>query len=113
ASLALPEPQARDYLYQSIGLKPWLGPESPLGTPTKPLGSNYLQISPKGISRELGYVGNYGETQGWLTMMYESVTRGYGALKAPEIRARLIQIGKARGYFRYLDVDADGNPAAY
>jgi hypothetical protein len=112
-SLALPEPKARDYLYQSIGLKPWRGPEDPLGTPTEPLGKDYRQISPKGISRELGYVGNYGETQGWLTMMYESVTRGYGALPAPEIRDRLIQVGKARGYFRYLDVDADGNQVAY
>jgi hypothetical protein len=112
-SFALPEPQARDYLYQAIGIKPWLGPENPLGTPTEPLGKNYLQISPKGISRELGYVGNYGETQGWLTMLYESVTRGYGAVAAPEIRNWLIQVGKARGYFRYLDVDADGNRIAY
>jgi len=112
-SLALPEPKARDYLYQSIGIKPWLGPENPLGTPTEPLGQHYLEISPKGISRELGYVGNYGETQGWLTMLYESVTRGYGGLPAPEIRDRLITVGKARGFFRYLDVDSGGNRMAY
>ena len=112
-SLALTEPAARDYLYQSIGIKPWLGPENPLGTPTEPLGKDYLQISPKGISRELGYVGNYGETQGWLTMIYESVVRGYNAATAPEIYDRLVLVGKARGYFRYLDVDADGNRIAY
>jgi hypothetical protein len=112
-SLALPEKTAREYLYQSIGLKPWLGPENPLGTPTEPLGKNYLQISPKGISREIGYVGNYGETQGWLTMMYESVVRGYQPAKAPEIYDRLVQVGKTRGYFRYVDVDAEGNRIAY
>jgi hypothetical protein len=112
-SLALPEKTARGYLYQSIGITPWYGPENPLGTPTKPLGNHYLQISEKGISRELGYVGNYGETQGWLTMMYESVVRGYGAVAAPEIYDRLVQVGKARGYFRYVDVDAEGNKIAY
>jgi hypothetical protein len=112
-SLALPETQARGYLYQSLGMTPWLGAENPLGTPTEPLGKNYLQISSKGISRELGYVGNYGETQGWLTMLYESVVRGYNAAEAPEIYDRLVQVGKARGHFRYIDVDGDGNRVAY
>ncbi|SER81633.1 hypothetical protein SAMN05443377_1123 [Propionibacterium cyclohexanicum] len=106
---AWPEARAREWLYESIGSKPWLGPELPDGTRTKPLGEDYVVVSPKGLTRELGFVGSYGEVQDWLVMMYESVTRGYRALDAPELRERMVAMCKARGYFRHIDLDADGN----
>ncbi|GAA4629611.1 hypothetical protein GCM10023196_051640 [Actinoallomurus vinaceus] len=107
-SKAWPEERARDYLYQSIGLKPWLGPEDADGTPTRPLGSGYLQVTRKGLTRELGYVGNYGEVTDWLIMMYESVTRGYRAQEAPELRDQMVKMVRTRGLFHPFDVDADG-----
>ena len=62
---ALPEAVTRHYLYESIGLQPWLGSDTPTG-PAKPLGSNYCQLTPNGLTRELGYVGYYGEVLDWV-----------------------------------------------
>ena len=106
---AWPESRARQWLYESLGTAAWLGPELPDGTRTKPLGTDYRVVTPKGLTRELGYVGNYGEVTDWLVMMYESVTRGHGAVAAPEIRLRMLQMIHARARFRHFDVDAQGN----
>jgi len=105
--LALPEAKARDYLYQSIGMVPYLGPEDADGNPAKPLGADYYQVTKAGLTRELGYVGSYGEVTDWLVMMYESVTRGHSAQEAPELREQMIKMVKARGRFRVVDVDGD------
>jgi len=106
---AWPEARARMWIAESIGLSPWLGSELPDGTRTQPLGSDYPVVTPKGLTRELGYVGSYGEVTDWLVMMYESITRGHGAVEAPEVRAQMLKIIKTRAYFRHFDVDADGN----
>ncbi|MFG2466888.1 Tat pathway signal sequence domain protein [Streptomyces canus] len=105
--LALPEDRARDYLYQSIGMVPYLGPEDADGNPTKPLGDSYYQVTKAGLTRELGYVGSYGEVIDWLVMMYESVTRGHQGQEAPELREQMVRMTKARGSFRVVDVDKD------
>ncbi|WP_329239285.1 Tat pathway signal sequence domain protein [Streptomyces canus] len=105
--LALPEDRARDYLYQSIGMVPYLGPEDADGNPTKPLGDSYYQVTKAGLTRELGYVGSYGEVIDWLVMMYESVTRGHQGQEAPELREQMVRMTKARGSFRVVDVDTD------
>ncbi|MCH5676562.1 Tat pathway signal sequence domain protein [Streptomyces gilvus] len=105
--LALPEDKARSYMYQSIGLTPYLGPEDADGNPTKPLGESYYQVTRAGLTRELGYVGSYGEVIDWLVMMYESVTRGYQGQEAPELLKQMVRMTKARGSFRVLDVDKD------
>ncbi|MGP4050531.1 twin-arginine translocation signal domain-containing protein [Streptomyces sp. 2A115] len=110
--LAYEEKKARGYLYQSIGIEPWLGRESEDGTPDHALGTSHHQVSAKGLTKELGYVGNYGEVTDWLIMMYESVTRGYDGQDAPELRDHMLKIIKARGYFRTIDVDGDGNRIA-
>ncbi|NEB02886.1 Tat pathway signal sequence domain protein [Streptomyces sp. SID13726] len=104
---ALPEARARDYLYQSIGTVPYLGPEDADGNPTKPLGDSYYQVTRTGLTRELGYVGSYGEVIDWLVMMYESVTRGHQGQEAPELRDHMVRMTKARGSFRVVDVDKD------
>ncbi|MFJ3801087.1 Tat pathway signal sequence domain protein [Streptomyces sp. NPDC090088] len=106
--LALSEDRARGYLYQSLGMTPYLGPEDADGNPTKPLGEGYHQVTRAGLTRELGYVGSYGEVIDWLVMMYESVTRGYQGQDAPELRKQMVDIIKARGRFRVVDVDETG-----
>ncbi|WP_200301016.1 Tat pathway signal protein [Streptomyces adelaidensis] len=101
------EEKARDYLYQSVGLVPWLGPEDADGTPTAPLGGSYYQVTKKGISKELGYAGSYGELQEWLSLVYDAVT-GIGGVEDSTLRDHLIKMAKARMVFRHPSVDRDG-----
>ncbi|MFF0083074.1 Tat pathway signal protein [Streptomyces canus] len=101
------EEKARNYVYQSIGLVPWLGPEEKDGRPTKPLGSSYYQVTKKGISRELGYAGNYGELQDWLSLVYDAVI-GIGGVPDDALRDHLIKMVKARAVFHHPALDADG-----
>ena len=110
-SKALPTKQALNYIYQSIGLIPWLGSETPNG-PEKPLGDNYYQLTDKGLTKELGFVGGYGEVLNWAVLLYEAT----GDLNNPStrdtlIRKQLLKIMKARSYFRYPALDNDGNTA--
>ena len=99
---ALTEQQALRYLYEAVGLLPWSGNDTGDGGSEKPYGTNYFEITHKGLSRELGYVGTYGETI--LKFMRDMV-----ALSGDEkIRQQLIKIQAARMNFRYPSLDADG-----
>lgn len=101
-SQALPESQAMRYLYEAVGLQPWLGNDTDDGGSAKPYGTNYLQITRKGLSRELGYVGTYGETI--LKFMRDMVD----LTGDKKIRQQLIHVETARVNFRYPSLDADG-----
>jgi len=107
---ALPEAKMRDYLYQSVGLEPWLGSDTATG-PEKPYGDNYYEITSKGLTRELGYVGYYGEVLDWVTTLYDVTRPTPDAPGDKQIKAQLIKIAHAREIFRYPAVDADGNRA--
>ena len=108
---ALPEAQARRYLHEAIGLQPWLGSETPNG-PQKPLGDAYFQLTAKGLTRELGFVGYYGEVLDWVTQIYLATCEpGKPASGDPAIRAQLARMELARGVFRYPLADDDGNRA--
>lgn len=99
---ALPERQSLRYLYEAVGLEPWLGNDTDDGGSMKPYGTNYFQVTRKGLSRELGYVGTYGETI--LKFMRDMVE-----LTGDEkIRQQLIRIETARMNFRYPSLDAGG-----
>jgi hypothetical protein len=108
---AVPEEKMRHYLYESIGLEPWLGSDTDQG-PAKSLGDDYWQLTSKGLTRELGFVGYYGEVLDWTTSIYlatgEPEVRGSGD---PKIKAQLEKIEQARSYFRYPELDDDGNRA--
>jgi hypothetical protein len=110
---ALPEARMLDYLYQSIGIKPWLGSDTDHG-PEKPMGDDYWELTAKGLTKELGFVGYYGEVIDWVTSVYEATqpvtTDGFGP-GDDKIRRQLIRIAKARGVFREPMLDADGNRA--
>lgn len=107
---ALAETTARKYIYQAVGIDPWLGPESPLGTPTNPLGTAYYQYSAAGLSKELGYVGSYGEFGDWVTKLYKLVTTQNGVTDTT-LYDQCVKIHHTRGYFRYPDVDDSGYTA--
>jgi hypothetical protein len=108
---ALPEQQIRDYLYQSLGLEPWLGSDTDNG-PQKPLGDHYYELTSKALTKELGFVGYYGEVLDWATTIYKATADpdkpGSGDEK---IKAQLIRIAQARSYFRYPALDDEGNRA--
>ena len=107
---ALPEEQMRHYLYESIGLTPWLGSETDHG-PAKPLGDHYFQLTAHGLTKELGFVGYYGEVLDWVTLIYDATRPGPGLPGDPRIKAQLIKIAHARAAFRYPMLDADGSRA--
>lgn len=108
---ALPAYQTLKYLYESMGIVPWLGRETPNG-PAKPLGDDYFQLTKKGLTKELGFVGGYGEIMNWMTHIYEITgERGLSDSRDPLIRAQLLKMFKARSYFRYPALDNEGNKA--
>ncbi len=107
---ALPEARMRRYLYESIGLEPWLGSETDAG-PAKPVGEDYLQITAKGLTRELGYVGYYGEVLDWVTQIYDATRPAPNQPGDEKIKSQLIKLAAARGIFRYPALDALGNRA--
>ena len=99
---ALTENESLRYLYEAVGLMPWLGNDTDNGGSSKPYGNNYFQITRKGLSRELGYVGTYGETI--LKFMRDMVD-----LTGDEkIRQQLIKVETARMNFRYPSLDTNG-----
>jgi len=99
---AMPEKDALRYIYEAIGLLPWLGNDTGDGGSEKPYGTNYFEITRKGLSRELGYVGTYGET-------ILKFCRDMAELTGDEkVRQQLIKIQTARMSFRYPSQDPEG-----
>ena len=104
---ALPEKRALRYLYESVGLEPWLGSEKD-GQPTRPLGDSYYQLTADGLTRELGFVGNYGEVLDWVAQIYEATRPAPGTPGDPRLKEQLVKISRARAPFRYPMLDPEG-----
>lgn len=105
---ALPEFITLRYLYESIGLVPWLGIDTENG-PQKPLGENFMQLTRKGLTKELGFVGYYGEVLDWIVSIYKATgTPGIVDSGDKKIREQLLKIMRARFNFRYPSLDNDG-----
>ena len=106
---ALSEVEARRYLYESIGLEPWCDSDV-LGSDSHNwgVGTNYWQLTAKGLTKELGYVGYYGEVLDWATSIYEATRPAPGQPGDEKIKAQLEKIAHARAAFRYPGADAEG-----
>lgn len=118
---AMPEQDALRYVYEAIGLEPWRGDDLPggghrfmAGGPDgsdkgayRP-GQHYYQITDKGLTRELGYVGNYGEVLDWVAAAYDATRPAADQPGDMRVRAQLIKIAHSRAFFRYPIVDAGG-----
>jgi hypothetical protein len=108
AGKALPEQDARAYLYESIGILPWLGSDDTYGKRTKPLGEKFYQLTEQGLTRELGYVGSYGEVLDWVVQIYDATRDSWRGKGDTRIKDQLTRIAKARAIFRYPATDVDG-----
>jgi hypothetical protein len=114
---AVPEPEIRRYLYESVGLEPWRDSDSNgemrVETVDRNWGvsSDYYQLTRNGLTRELGYVGNYGEVLDWATTLYNATRPELGKPGDERIRQQLIKIALARAAFRYSMLDSEGNRA--
>jgi len=105
---ALPYYQTQKYLYESMGISPWLGRETANGQ-EKPLGDDYYQLTDRGLTKELGFVGGYGEILHWMNLIYDVTgEKGDGDSRDAIIRGQMLKMFKARSYFRYPSVDNDG-----
>jgi len=107
---AVSEANALHYLYESVGLLPWLGADTGNGS-TKIFGTNFYQVTEKGITRELGFSGDYGEGGAEGAMEIYDATREPGGEGDVKIKAQLAKMYRARGVFRYPASDSEGNRA--
>jgi hypothetical protein len=112
---ALSEAAARRYLYESLALEPWRDSDQDRGEDSGQsnwgVGTNYWELTQKGLTRELGYVGYYGEVLDWAAQIYDATRPAPGQPGDEKIKAQLEKIGRARAAFRYPALDADGNRA--
>lgn len=114
---AAPEKAMLRYLYESVGLEPWRDSD-PGGTGTTEtggknwgVGPDYWQITAKGLTRELGYVGTYGEVLDWLATLYNATRPTPDQPGDAKIKAQIIKLARARAPFRFPALDAEGHRA--
>ena len=67
-----------------------------------------MQVTAKGLTRELGYVGYYGEVLDWVSAIYDATRPEPGKPGDELIRQQLVKLALARAIFRYPALDADG-----
>jgi hypothetical protein len=112
---ALSEAEARRYLYESVGLEPWRDSDpggdiaSETGRRNWGVGTNYWQFTNKGLTRELGYVGSYGEVIDLVCDIYEATCPAPGQPGDEKIKSQLLKLAQARANFRYPAVDENGD----
>lgn len=98
---AFTETAAQRYLREACGLTPWLGSDLAGGGSSMKYGSAYLQVTPKGLTREWGYVGGYGEMQTYAATFYEWTDN-------TEFRDQAVKMIKARAPFRRPAIETSG-----
>jgi hypothetical protein len=114
---ALPEDVALRYLHEAAGIEAWKGSDKDVpGTQgfsrtDWTVGDNYYQLTSKGLTKELGFVGYYGEVLDWMTDMYEATRPAPGEPGDPGLKASLVKAAHARAIFRAPGLDDEGNRA--
>jgi hypothetical protein len=105
---ALSEEEVRHYLYEALSLEPWRDSDPGPGSHRWNVGTNYWELTDKSLTKELGFVGYYGEVLDWVTSLYDATRPAPGLPGDEKIKVRLEQIANARSPFRYPGIDADG-----
>jgi len=103
------EKTALRLLHESAGARPWSGSWDEKGRPDFIKGKNYIQLTDQGLTRELGFVGAYGEIVGELVLaMHEASRPDRKSEGDPQLREQLTKMAKARAAFRYPLPDDNG-----
>lgn len=105
---ALSEIEVRRYLHEAVGLEPWRDSDPGADSRDWGMGTNYWQLTAKGLTKELGFVGYYGEVLDWVTSIYNATRPAPGLPGDEQIKTQLERIAQARAVFRYPSVDEDG-----
>jgi len=105
---AFSEAEVRRYLYEAVGLEPWRDSDPGISSQAWAVGTNYWQLTPNSLTKELGYVGYYGEVLDWVTAIYDATRPAPGQPGDAGIKTQLEKIARARAPFRYPGTDADG-----
>ena len=103
------ESQAIRLLHESAGIEPWSGAWDLKGDPSWSKGRDYFLYTKNGLTRELGYVGAYGEiVTGFLLEAYQITRPKRGEPGDPLLKKQLTKVAKARSIFRYPLPDPEG-----
>jgi hypothetical protein len=105
---ALTEAEVRRYLYEALALEPWRDSEPGGDSHNWGMGTNYWQLTAKHLTKELGYVGYYGEVVDWVTLIYDATRPAPGLPGDEKIKSQLEKIAATRATFRYPGVDEAG-----
>lgn len=120
SQLAEPREQLMPFFLESVGLLPWSGSRNASNQPTYAAAEadarfsvppDYYQTTATGLTRELGYVGGYGEVLDWVADIYDATRPSKYQAGDPRIREQLVKIARARAPFRYPHWDAEGKRA--
>ncbi|MDP9033395.1 MAG: hypothetical protein M3O50_01190 [Myxococcota bacterium] len=109
---ALLDTEAKRYLYEAAGLKPFMNNDQPGGgsvpvAGTPPYGPNWFVTTTKGTTKEQGWVsGDYGE-QGQEIYLFGQMA------KDDTLKARGLAMLRARAGFRFRGLDSNGFPVMY
>ena len=99
---AFPEDVGQRYALEACGLAPWRGDDLADGSSAWIYGTNYFQVTEKGLTREWGYVGcGYGE-------MTPFAVKFYRYSGNPAFLEQAVKMSKARAYFRRPALELSG-----
>ena len=101
------ENDVRRYLYESVGLEKWRGQDTDTGSNYQ-AGRDYWLLTEKGLTKELGFVGNYGEVLDWISELYSATKPSVNEIGDELIKKQIEKIALARMPFRYSSTDAEG-----
>ncbi len=103
-----------NFVKEALGLRPWshgINPDLSIADPKNTPGQNYYELTQKRLSKEWGYVGNYGESTIWTSAdIYEGTIDRKTGQGDPEIYQVMQDAAIARTIFRYPGVTADNHP---
>jgi hypothetical protein len=108
-SKAWPKQTALLLLYEAMGLEPFSGSWDESGRPDWSQGKNKMLLTEQGLTKELGFVGYYGEiVSDFGVMIYEATKPAPDQEGDPRLKEQLIKMCRARAPFRYQLIDEKG-----
>ena len=106
---AWPDKKVIRLLQEACGIMPWSGSVTDRGKPSWSSGKKYFQLTEQGLTKELGFVGAYGEIVSGMTRGMYDASRPTRTEEGDEkLKEQLIKLTRARAVFRYPLPDSDG-----